>query len=151
MSAEHALHNALVAKLRETGSALDALLARHPYSSESPTPPAVLEYMPPANASESTERFPYVIVGDSTAIEFDTDDVNGQEHTVVLHIWDRYPGRKRVRQVMDAIYDLLHTAELSVAGQNTIFCHFEFSESVPDPDVETQHGVMRFRIVTREG
>jgi hypothetical protein len=149
MSAEHALHNALLAKLRADAT-LRSLLAEHPYGG-SPSVPAVFEYVPQSSTPESASRFPYVVIGDTTAAPFDTDDINGQEHTVTLHIWDRYKGGKRVRQVMDAIYDALHEAELSVDGQNTIFCYFDFSESVPDPDIETRHGVARYRIVTQEG
>lgn len=147
MSAELALQQAIITLLRGNAS-LAALLAAHSYAG-SPTVPGVYEYVVQANASESASPFPYVVVGDTTGAEFDTDDVDGQEHTLTLHIWDRYRGRKRVRQIMDAIYDALHDAALTVAGHSAIYCYWEFSGTIPDPDVDTQHGVTRFRIVTQ--
>jgi hypothetical protein len=149
MSGESVLHDALIDALR-ADSSLAALLADHSYSSESPVPSAVYEYVEQPVAAEAESNFPYVVVGDTTGAEFDTDDVNGQEHTVTLHIWDRYRGGKRVRDVADALYAALHTVAIAVAGRHTVYCYYEFGESVPDPDVRTQHRVTRFRIVTQE-
>jgi len=148
VSAELAIQQAVIAALRADAT-LISLLATHAYEG-SPTVPGVYEYVPQADASESDVDFPYVVAGDMTGAEFDTDDLNGQDHTLTLHVWDRYRGRKRVRQVLDAIYVVLHRASLAVSGQTTIFCYWEFSQSMPDPDPETQHGVTRFRILTQE-
>lgn len=148
MSAELALQQSIITTLR-ANAGVAALLAEHPYGG-SPQVPAVLEYAPQTATPEAATRFPYIVVGDTTAIEFDTDDINGQEHTVTLHIWDRYRGRTRVRRVMDAVYGALHHVAISVDGQHLVYCYFEFSESIPDPDVLLQHGVTRFRVVTQE-
>jgi hypothetical protein len=149
MSGESALHDALIDTLRGDAP-LAAILAEHSYSSASPVPPAVYEYVEQPVAAEADDAFPYVVVGDTTGAEFDTDDTNGQEHTVTLHVWDRYRGGKRARQVADALYNALHTVALNVTGRHTVYCYYEFGESVPDPDVRTQHRVARFRIVTQE-
>lgn len=116
----------------------------------SPTEPAIYDHVPQAQLSEDPSQFPYVVIGDDTAGEFDTDDVNGQETTVTLHIWSRYRGKKEVKQIADAIYDALHDATLAISGQNAIYCFWEFAESVPESDVLVQHEVTRFRIVTQE-
>jgi uncharacterized protein DUF3168 len=130
-------------------SALDALLPDHSYAG-SPSKPAVYEFVQQAPASEDASRFPYVVVGDTTAAEFDTDDVDGQEHTLTLHVWDRYAGRTRCRQVLDAIYNALHDQSVSVQSRHTVYCYFDGSETIPDPDVMLQHMVTRFRLVTQE-
>lgn len=147
-SAESALHAAVINWLR-ADAGVAALLADHPYAG-SPTVPAVLEYVSQDDAPESDDRFPYVVVGDTTAAEFDTDDIHGQEHTVTLHIWDKREGGKRVRQVMEAIYTAMHNVLIPISGQHTVYCYWEFSGSVPDPDVLLQHGVTRFRVVTQQ-
>ena len=148
MGAAFAVQQAVFDRLR-TNAALAALLADSVIAG-SPTEPAVYDVPPQEQLSEDPSHFPYVVMGDDTAVEFDTDDVNGQETTTTLHIWSRYRGKKEVKQITDAIYNALHDATLTIAGQRAIYCFWEFSESVPESDVLVQHGVIRFRIVTQE-
>lgn len=94
----------------------------------------------------TTDSFPYVVVGDDTSVEDDTFSRVGWDHTVTLHVWSRYPGRKETKQIQQAIYDALHQHALVVAGATTIDCVFEFANSFLDPDGLTRHGVSRFRV-----
>lgn len=148
MSAELAIQQAIYAKLR-TAAAIVALLADDLLEA-SPSAPGVYDHVPQVPDSENAAYFPYVVIGDDTAAEFDTDDVNGQETTVTLHVWDRRRGRARAKQVIGAIYSVLHNQPLEVSGQHVVFCFWEFSGSIPDPDLLTQHEVTRFRIATQE-
>jgi hypothetical protein len=149
MSADLALQDAIYAALT-TDSTLRSLLASHAFITESPTLPAVYDQPPQAAVPESALRFPYVVIGDETAAEFDTDDINGKEYTITLHVWDRYLGRARVKQILDAIYSALHDARLDVAGHRAIYCYWEFSSFVPDPDNVTKHAATRFRVAVQE-
>ena len=148
MSGENVLQIAVVNALR-ADSTIQSLLGEHPYGG-SPSVPYVAEFIEQGADAASESVFPYVVVGDTTATEFDTDDVDGQEHTLTLHIWDRYRGRTRCRQVADAIYSALHGVSITVSGRVTVYCYWEFSESIPDPDVKLQHLVTRYRIVTMD-
>lgn len=148
MSAELEVQNAILAVLQRDAP-LAALLAEHPYGG-SPTLPAIYDTVPQSDEAEDESKFPYVVIGEDTSVQFDTDDVDGQEHTVTLHVFDRREGRKRAKQVIGALYDALHNASLSVTGHDAVFCFFDFSGAVPDPDPLTQHEVIRFRIVTQE-
>jgi len=91
--------------------------------------------------------FPYVVLGESTAIEYDTKDVDGSENTMTFHVWSQYRGAKETKNIMDRLHDLLHDYSLSVTGANLINLRFEFSDLVRDPDGITRHGVMRFRAI----
>lgn len=91
--------------------------------------------------------FPYVVIGDDTSIPFDTDTELGEEATLTLHVWSRYDGRAEVKRIMSDIYDALHRHALAVTDTDTVDCMFEFSETMLDPDMETRHGVMRFRLL----
>lgn len=148
MGASLSLQQAILNLLR-ANAPLAALLAPSSLPG-SPTYPAIYDIPPQQQISEDPSKFPYVVIGDDTAAEFDTDDRNGQETTVTLHVWSRYRGKKEVKQIIDALYTALHTLQLSIQGQHTVFCYWEFAESVPEPDVLLQHGVTRFRIVTQE-
>ena len=89
--------------------------------------------------------YPFVELGNETAIDFSTKDVDGAEFTSIIHVWSQYAGAKETKQIMDRIHDLLHNSNLTVTGFNLINLRFEFSDILRDPDGKTRHGVMRFR------
>jgi len=93
------------------------------------------------------QAYPYIVVGEDTAIEWDKDLQLGVEATLTLHAWGRKAGRKEVKTIMDAMYDSLHRAELVITGLHSVLCIWEFGETFLDPDGITRHGVARYRIV----
>jgi hypothetical protein len=109
---------------------------------------AVYDSVPQVAESESSTAFPYVVIGECTVVNADTDDMDGQEHVITLHTWSRYRGKKEVKQIHAAIYAALHDAALTVTGYTAVYCFFESSEVFGDPDGLTQHGVSRYRVLT---
>ena len=91
--------------------------------------------------------YPYIVLGEDTANEYDTKDVKGSTSSLTIHVWSEYKGSKETKQIMDRVHDLLHDSNLSVSGYNLINLRFEFSDIMRDPDGITRHGVMRFRAV----
>ena len=91
--------------------------------------------------------YPFVALGEETAVDYSTKDLVGGETTVNIHIWSQYKGSKETKQIMDRIHDLLHDSNLSVTGFNLINLRFEYSDIMRDPDGVTRHGVMRFRAI----
>lgn len=91
--------------------------------------------------------FPYIVIGDSTAIQWDTDDSLGTESTITIHVWSRFRGREEVKEIQGQIYDALHRHELDIDGCHTVTCEWEHADSFVDPDGITRHGVSRFRIL----
>jgi len=98
----------------------------------------------------ATAAFPYVVIGESTAIMWDTKSTLGVESTVTVHTWSRYRGRKETKLIQQAIYDILHNQELSITGYNSVYCFLDFEENFLDEDGLTRHGVSRYRLVTSE-
>ena len=92
--------------------------------------------------------YPFITLGEETAIDYSTNNLVGAETTINIHIWSRYKGSKQTKQIMDKIHDLLHDVSLTVSGVNLINLRFEFSDIMRDPDGITRHGVMRFRAIT---
>ena len=91
--------------------------------------------------------YPFVALGEETAIDYSTKDLDGGEFTINIHVWSQYKGSKQTKEIMDRIHDLLHDSSLSVSGFNVINLRFEFSDILRDPDGVTRHGVMRFRAI----
>ena len=92
--------------------------------------------------------YPFITLGEETAIDYSTNNLVGAETTINIHIWSRYKGSKQTKQIMDKVHDLLHDVSLSVSGVNLINLRFEYSDIMRDPDGITRHGVMRFRAIT---
>ncbi len=95
--------------------------------------------------------FPYVVVGDATARDFDTKTEDGLELTFTVHTWSRYRGLSETKQVMAAVLDALDGQGLTVTGHRLTLLRFEFSATLMDPDGVTRHGVQRFRAITIKG
>jgi len=95
--------------------------------------------------------FPYVVMGNDTAVAFDTDDQLGATITVSLHFWSRAEGFNQVKTIMQAAYDRLNRAALSKAGYVVLDCLHEFSEAMTDPDGVTKHGIQRYRLTIQKG
>lgn len=90
---------------------------------------------------------PYVRIGETTDLEWDTDDSIGREATITIHSWSVYRGMKEVKDLMDAIKAVLHNQSLTVTGQTVVLVLQEFSETLVESDGLTRHGVQRFRIL----
>lgn len=92
-------------------------------------------------------EFPYIRIGEDTAIDFDTDSSVGTEHTIHIHVWSRYRGKQEVKEIQQAVYDALQRHALPLPDLNLVSIDFEFSETVLDADGLTRHGVQRFRVL----
>jgi hypothetical protein len=93
--------------------------------------------------------FPYVTLGEDTAVDLGTKSEPGQDITVTLHAWSRARGRREVKEILARIYDLMHEQALTVAGFSHVLTRFAFGATFRDPDGLTQHGVARYRIVVQ--
>ncbi len=101
----------------------------------------VYDYVPDSSA------FPYVKLGEETAIDNGTKSLQGNEHTLVIHSFSRYRGSKQIKEIMSRIYALLHESSLSVSGASLVNLRFEFSDVIKENDGLTSHGLQRFRAV----
>lgn len=94
--------------------------------------------------------FPYVVIGETTAVDDSNKTKDGQEHTVTIHVWSQYRGRKEVKEIMGLIYSALHKQDFAITGHHLVLSKFDFQSSIDiDADGKTYHGVVRYRIVTQ--
>jgi hypothetical protein len=90
--------------------------------------------------------YPYVVVGDDTAVPWDTDDSLGTEATVTVHAWSQYRGRAEAKELLQQIYTALHRQDIAVENAVTIESIAEFQQTIVESDGLTRHGIIRFRI-----
>lgn len=108
----------------------------------------VYDFVPQGSA------FPYVVLGEDTAIPWDTKTADGQEFTCTLHVWAKGAGRKDLKTAMQAVYLALHEREVDVGLPGLLLLRCEYAGTLQDPaqpgDTDHYfHGVMRFRALTR--
>lgn len=94
--------------------------------------------------------YPYIVIGEFTGVEFDTDDQDGAEITMTIHSWSRERGMKELQGLLDAAYGALHDQNFVVADEVVVLCYFEFVQTMIESDGLTRHGVQRFRFITQE-
>lgn len=91
--------------------------------------------------------YPYVVIGEETATNIDTKDKEAHEHTLTIHVWSQYRGRKEIKNIMSSVYTTLHNASITVSGASLVNIRHEFENTLTEADGITRHGVMRFRVV----
>ena len=106
-------------------------------------PPAIYDHVPPGAA------FPYATFGGVTAIPYDTKTETGVEQVVTLNIWSRYRGAMEAKDIMQATYDALHRANLSVTGQVFLSCEFHSGDVLLLDDGLTTHATARYTVITQ--
>jgi hypothetical protein len=104
--------------------------------------PAVFTHVP-----QDLGTYPYVVLFD-TGLDGDDNDCNlGFDGTLNIHSWSDQRDMAIIGNIQKAIYDVLHHAELTMAGYSLVELHQEFTTILRDPDGITLHGVQRYRII----
>tara|TARA_R110002167_G_scaffold34895_2_gene111461 strand:- start:1149 stop:1553 length:405 start_codon:yes stop_codon:yes gene_type:complete len=91
--------------------------------------------------------YPYVVIGEETATNNGTKTLDGMEHTLTIHAWSQYRGRREIKEIMQSIYQSLHNTAITVAGASLVNIRQEFNTTLAETDGITRHGVMRFRAI----
>ena len=96
--------------------------------------------------------YPYVVIGEDNFTDWSTDDKNGFEATINLHVWDRPKGSSGKRgkavtkQIQGEIYAILQRSNFPIGDYGNPGISFEYSDCFMDSDGITYHGVQRFRV-----
>jgi hypothetical protein len=97
---------------------------------------------------DSNSAFPYVTISTGSVAPWDDDHDKGGDATVEVHTWSRERHSLEAKQVMDAIYNILHRGTLTISGWRFVGCDLISSENPQyDPDGITRHGVQSFRVI----
>ena len=97
-----------------------------------------------------TPAYPYVVIGDDSSIEFDTDNTIGREFISTIHVFDNYAGKKRIKNIFGEIDSALNRVNFIVPSKHLINCNFDSTDIFLDSDGKTFHGVISFKILIDE-
>ena len=109
--------------------------------------PAIYDHVPQPESGKGDDWFPYVVIGEDDINQWDTDTSDGYDLELMVHVWDRSLGRLPTKEMQSAIHKALHRHKLALTDADTVFCHFQFGQTLMDPDGKTRHGIQRFRLV----
>lgn len=99
----------------------------------------------------SNSAFPYVTISTGNIAPWDDDHDKGGDANVEVHTWSRASHSLEAKQIMDAIYNVLHRGTLSIIGWAFVGCDMVDHENPQyDPDGITRHGVQTFRVIYEE-
>ncbi len=107
------------------------------------TPPRVYDHVPPGAV------FPYTVFGAITVHPYDTKTETGFEQIITLDIWSRYRGSKEAKDILQACYDALHRAVLTVSSEIFLLAEFHSADLALESDGITYHAAARFSIITQ--
>ena len=112
--------------------------------------PVALYDLVPENAA-----MPYIAHDEPGTAEWDvtpteTDDGYGHEHTIMMHVWSSYEGRKEVGAILYRLEQIFRDWSVSLTGHRLVNIRYQFSDRLRDPDGQAYHGVIQFRAVTEE-
>lgn len=119
---------------------LAALLATDPSGGT----PAVFDHSP------QDATFPYVVVGEATGVDHDTDDTLGWDAEVTIHQWSRFRGYEEVERIQRQTDEALNRTEPVVVDGRIVTLHRVSVDGVLDDDGLTRHGIHRFRAIVEE-
>jgi hypothetical protein len=95
--------------------------------------------------------FPYVTIGVGDNADFrGSEDTDGWNHTVMIHVWTQNKGSKQALNIQEIISTALHRKELSFASFTNLSLLRDFQTVLVEDDNVTYHGVQRFLILTGE-
>ena len=94
---------------------------------------------------EQDTAFPYVVIGPTTTLPWDSKTSDGMEHLFDVFTLSRYGGLKEIKDMMAAVVDALDNVTLTVTGHTLVLLQFTFGQTVNDGDGLTHEGITRFR------
>ena len=96
----------------------------------------------------------YVVIGDDTAVEWDTDDAAGKSCTVTIYTYATNTGQpstatgyKSAKALAESVYNALHLQAITVTGWRALKLVFEFEQAQRSPDGISRQVVQRFRLL----
>lgn len=102
---------------------------------------------PAHDAVPQAAAYPYLVIGEITAIPDDELDAASADATFQLHAWSRYAGKKQAHAMLEFARDRLDNQTL---GGGVWACSEDFAEVIEDPSSTAAsrlyHGIARYRI-----
>ena len=91
--------------------------------------------------------YPYVVIGNESAINRGTKTLDGNEYTIDIEVWSQYRGKKEIKEAMERVYNLFHDATYSVSGADMVVSQVRNVITLTENDGITRHGVITLSVI----
>lgn len=95
---------------------------------------------------EQGQAFPYVNIMPFDSTTEETKNQDGQVHSFQIDCWSRIAGQEQVRNMVAAVRDALHRANLTIPSGDVIFSRVTNTRVFLDNDKKTLHGIVENEI-----
>jgi hypothetical protein len=95
-------------------------------------------------------NFPYITIGESMCSDWSSKTHSGTKHELEINVWSREGGRKNTASIMERVYTLLHSQNISISGQSLVFMRFMASNITLENDGWTYHGILRLHALMHD-
>lgn len=109
-------------------------------------------YDNPSQVTDPSDNdlFPFLTIGDTVLRPWDSDTETGTEATNTIHVWSRAGHFIEVKEIQQAVYNILHRGTMVISGAVFIASDYISQDAQRDQDAITIHGVQEFRIIYDE-
>ena len=105
-----------------------------------------------SDATEEDAAFPYIKMGETTALAWSDKSKPGQTVLLTIHFWSRYQGRKECLEMIDAVLRAITNGFVPDLGSEFRVVHQELDgqDVIVDLDGITRHGILRMKYLIEE-
>jgi len=101
------------------------------------------------NVPPNTE-FPYISFGSHDFVPDDADCIFSGEHTFLLNVWSRKPGRVEAKQIVDEVRRALRRYDADMGAYGLLEMDIDFADVIMDGDGLTARGRVQIRALIEE-
>lgn len=91
--------------------------------------------------------YPYLTYGAMRSEDMSADATVLSAHTVNLHIWSRYSGRREVVNTLAELTRVLEASPLDLADAKQVSANIVYTDIFRTPDARTLHGILRINYI----
>ena len=97
---------------------------------------------------DQDQKFPYLTIGVSSDVEYDTFYDVGRSVVFSVHAWTNDRGTKTNQALLDEVFRTLNRTKLNGSSDvNFITCQYESGDMFRDEGGTVWHGVQQYRIL----
>ena len=93
-----------------------------------------------------TMDYPNMYIEPGSLRDWSTKTENGVETEFTVNIGSRYNGTLETRKIADQVFEALHFATLTPAGNEAVVCVHDNTNFLVDQDGKTRRCIMRFKM-----
>ncbi len=95
-------------------------------------------------------EFPYISFGSHDFVPDDADCIFSGEHTFLLNVWSRKPGRVEAKQIVDEVRRALRRYDADMGAYGLLEMDIDFADVIMDGDGLTARGRVQIRALIEE-